>query len=157
VALAFVGRPRVVLLDEPTTGLDVPARLSLWEAVRGFVADGGTLLLTSHHLEEVEALAHRVVVVDHGRVVVAGTVEEVRGRTEVRRVRFRARDVPDALLTGAEVLVRDGDRVELLVPDADGFVRDLVRRDVPFRDLEVATASLEEAFLALTGTPGEPS
>jgi ABC-2 type transport system ATP-binding protein len=72
-------------------------------------------------------------------------------------VRFRARDVPDALLTGAEVLVRDGDRVELLVPDADGFVRDLVRRDVPFRDLEVATASLEEAFLALTGTPGEPS
>ncbi len=124
--------------------------MSLWEAVRGFVADGGTLLLTSHHLEEVEALAHRVVVVDRGRVLESGTVEEVRGRTEVRRVRFRADSVPDDLLVEVEVLVRDGDRVELLAPDADGLVRDLVRRDVAFRDLEVATASLEEAFLALT-------
>ncbi|MEZ0494042.1 ABC transporter ATP-binding protein [Kineococcus sp. TBRC 1896] len=157
VALAFVGRPQVVLLDEPTTGLDVPARLALWEAVRGFVAGGGTLLLTSHHLEEVEALAHRVLVVDHGRVLVAGTVEEVRGRTDVRRVRFRAAHVPGDLLAGTEVLVHDGDRVELLVPDADEFVRDLVHRAVAFRDLEVAAASLEEAFLALTGTPGDRS
>ncbi|WP_432510699.1 ABC transporter ATP-binding protein [Kineococcus sp. SYSU DK001] len=151
VALAFVGRPDVVLLDEPTTGLDVPARLALWEAVRGFVARGGTLLLTSHHLEEVEALASRVVVVDHGRVIAEGTVEEIRGRTRVRRVRFGADDLPAALTGDADVLVAGtGGRWELLVPDADAFVRDLVRADVGFRDLEVSAASLEEAFLALT-------
>lgn len=153
VALAFVGRPDVVLLDEPTTGLDVPARHALWGAVRSFVADGGTLLLTSHYLEEVEALAQRVVVVDHGRVLAQGTVAEVRGRTTLRRVRFTssAADLPAELTTGAEGIERTDGRWELLVPDADAFVRRLVAT-TDFRDLEVATASLEEAFLALTST-----
>ncbi|WP_337062467.1 ABC transporter ATP-binding protein [Kineococcus sp. G2] len=155
VALAFVGRPDVVLLDEPTTGLDVPARHALWAAVRGFVERGGTLLLTSHYLEEVEALAHRVVVVGRGRVLAEGTVAEVRGRTALRRVRFGAPPgaVPAQLTAGARV-VADGTREgrwELLVPDADAFVRDLVGARVPFSELEVAAASLEEAFLALTG------
>lgn len=134
VALAFVGRPDVVMLDEPTTGLDVTARIALWEAVRGFTAGGGTLLLTSHHLEEVEALASRVVVVDHGRVVVEGTVQEVRARSTVRRVRWTGPDGP----------------VETLEADADEAVRALVRSGVPFRDLEVGGASLEAAFLDLT-------
>lgn len=135
VALAFVGRPDVVMLDEPTTGLDVTARLALWEAVRGFTAAGGTLLLTSHHLEEVEALASRVVVVDHGRVVAQGSVAEVRARTTVRRVRWTGPDGP----------------VETLEADADEAVRALVRSGVPFRDLEVSGATLEAAFLDLTG------
>ncbi|MCI2239782.1 ABC transporter ATP-binding protein [Paenibacillus sp. TRM 82003] len=155
VALAFVGRPDVVLLDEPTTGLDVPARHALWAAVRGFVEQGGTLLLTSHYLEEVEALAHRVVVVDRGRVLAEGTVAEVRGRTALRRVRFGAPPgaVPAQLTTGARVVADGtrGGRWELLVPDADAFVRALVGAQVPFSELEVAAASLEEAFLALTG------
>ncbi|WP_432495179.1 ABC transporter ATP-binding protein [Kineococcus gypseus] len=158
VALAFVGRPDVVLLDEPTTGLDVPARHALWAAVRAFVAEGGTLLLTSHYLEEVEALAQRVVVVDRGRVLAEGTVAEVRGRTALRRVRFRAPAgaVPAALTAGAQVPAGGAEegRWELLVPDADAFVRDLVGAGVPFEGLEVATASLEEAFLALTGGRG---
>ncbi|WP_432493596.1 ABC transporter ATP-binding protein [Kineococcus auxinigenes] len=155
VALAFVGRPDVVLLDEPTTGLDVPARHALWSAVRGFVAEGGTLLLTSHYLEEVEALAQRVVVVDHGRVLAEGTVAEVRGRTALRRVRFDAPvgAVPPQLTAGAQVVAdgSGGQCWELLVPDADAFVRALVTAGVAFQDLEVAAASLEEAFLALTG------
>ncbi|WP_432482531.1 ABC transporter ATP-binding protein [Kineococcus esterisolvens] len=155
VALAFAGRPDVVLLDEPTTGLDVPARHALWGAVRGFVAEGGTLLLTSHYLEEVEALAQRVLVVDRGRVLAEGTVAEVRGRTALRRVRFSAPAdaVPQQLTAGAEVVAggeREG-RWELLVPDADAFVRALVTAGVGFSGLEVAAASLEEAFLALTG------
>lgn len=135
VALAFVGRPDVVMLDEPTTGLDVTARMALWDAVRGFTARGGTLLLTSHHLEEVEALASRVVLVDHGRVVVEGSVAEVRARSTVRRVRWTGPDGP----------------VETLEADADEAVRALVRSGVPFRDLEVGGATLEAAFLDLTG------
>lgn len=138
VALAFVGRPALVLLDEPTTGLDVEARRDLWDAVRSFTAGGGTLLLTSHHLEEVEALAGRVVVVDAGRVVADGTVAEVRGRVQRRRVRWRE---------GAE-------RREVLAADADAVVRELVASGAPFRDLEVAAVSLEEAFVALTARPG---
>lgn len=140
VALAFVGRPALVLLDEPTTGLDVEGRRELWDAVGSFTAEGGTLLLTSHHLEEVEALADRVVVVDAGRVVADGTVDEVRGRVQRRRVRWRE---------GAE-------QHEVLAADADGLVRELVGRGAPFRDLEVAPVSLEEAFLSLTARPSAP-
>jgi len=162
VALAFVGRPELVLLDEPTTGLDVTARLALWEAVRAFVDGGGTLLLTSHYLEEVEALAQRVVVVDRGRVVVQGTVAEVRGRTSLRRVRFAAGPDPElaAAVGVSEVLADGGDgRWEVLASDADAFVRALVARGTAFRDLEVAGATLEEAFVALTrdATGGGPA
>ena len=78
VALAFVGRPRLVVLDEPTTGLDVDARRTLWEGVRTFHDSGGTVLLTSHYLEEVEALAERVVVIDEGRVVTDESLDAVR-------------------------------------------------------------------------------
>ncbi|PPK92011.1 ABC-2 type transport system ATP-binding protein [Kineococcus xinjiangensis] len=153
VALAFAGRPDVVLLDEPTSGLDVTARRALWEAVRGFTAAGGTLLLSSHHLEEVEALSERVVVLGGGRVLADGPVADVRSRVALRRVRLRLpAGVPEPVgAAGAGTCVRDGERVELLVPDADGLVRDLVCRQVPFCDLEVSPASLEDAFLAITG------
>ncbi|MBI4941972.1 MAG: ABC transporter ATP-binding protein [Actinobacteria bacterium] len=134
VALAFVGRPRLVLLDEPTTGLDVESRQALWAAVRSFHADGGTVVLTSHYLEEVEALAERVVVIDRGSVLIDGSLDEVRSRVGVRRVRYTL----------------DGRQVEHLTPDADAFVRALVRDDVRFEGLEVAGTSLEEAFLSLT-------
>ncbi|NAZ82883.1 ATP-binding cassette domain-containing protein [Kineococcus sp. R8] len=153
VALAFVGRPELVLLDEPTTGLDVTARLALWAAVREFVDGGGTLLLTSHYLEEVEALAQRVVVVDHGRVIAEGTVPEIRGRTSLRRVRFAAGPVPGlASAPGVSEVLAAGDegRWEVLAADADAFVRELVQRGVGFSELEVAGATLEEAFVALT-------
>ncbi|MEJ5947019.1 ABC transporter ATP-binding protein [Pseudokineococcus basanitobsidens] len=147
VALAFVGRPDLVLLDEPTTGLDTGARHDLWEAVRAYHRSGGTVVLTSHYLEEVEALAERVVVVDHGRVLVDGTLEEVRSAVPARRVRLRAATAPDV---GADRVVSDGDRHELWAADTDDLVRRLVRGGTPFRELEVAPASLEEAFLAVT-------
>jgi ABC-2 type transport system ATP-binding protein len=149
VALAFVGRPRIVFLDEPTTGLDVEARRSLWDGIRSFHADGGTVVLTSHYLEEIEALARRVVVIGAGRVLADDTVAAVRGLVGIRRVSMTAgTDIPalDGLL-GQE---RVGDRLHLLTGDADQLVRDLVRHDVPFTDLEVQPTSLEEAFLTLT-------
>ncbi|GAA3734698.1 ABC transporter ATP-binding protein [Micromonospora maritima] len=148
VALAFVGRPRLVVLDEPTTGLDVEARHALWEAIRGFHAEGGTVLLSSHYLEEVEALAQRVVVIGHGRVLADDSVAAVRGIVGVRRVSLVADDLP--ALPGVVATERVDGRVHLLTTDADQLVRDLVAAGVAFRDLEVRPTSLEEAFLAIT-------
>ena len=148
VALAFVGRPRLVVLDEPTTGLDVEARHALWDAIRGFHADGGTVLLSSHYLEEVEALAQRVVVIGHGRVLADDSVAAIRGIVGVRRVSMVADDLPP--LPGVVATERADGRVHLLTTDADQLVRDLVTAGVAFRDLEVRPTSLEEAFLAIT-------
>jgi ABC-2 type transport system ATP-binding protein len=149
VALAFVGRPRIVFLDEPTTGLDVEARHSLWDGIRAFHADGGTVVLTSHYLEEIEALARRVVVIGGGRVLADDTVAAVRGLVAIRRVSLTV-PVPVPDLPGVVGTERDGDRTHLLTADADRLVRDLVARDVPFTELEVRPTSLEEAFLTLT-------
>ncbi|WP_433530899.1 ABC transporter ATP-binding protein [Micromonospora sp. CA-263727] len=155
VALAFVGRPRLVLLDEPTTGLDVEARHTLWEAIRGFHADGGTVLLSSHYLEEVEALARRVVVIGHGRVLADDTVDAVRAVVGVRRVSLTADALP--ALPGVVRTEQVDGRTHLLTPDADQLVRDLVTSGVEFRDLEVRPTSLEEAFLAITTADAEPA
>jgi ABC-2 type transport system ATP-binding protein len=150
VALAFVGRPRIVFLDEPSTGLDVEARHALWDGVRAFHAEGGTVVLTSHYLEEVEALARRVVVIGGGRVLADDSVPAVRSLVAIRRVSVTG-DVRLPHLPGVVGVERDGDRTHLLTPDADRLVRDLVTLDVPFSDLEVRPTSLEEAFLTLTG------
>jgi len=155
VALAFVGRPRLVVLDEPTTGLDVGARRTLWDAIRTFHADGGTVLLTSHYLEEIEALAQRVVVLGGGKVLADGSVTEIRGQLARSTVSFRA-DAPDVsklnALPGAVAYRRDGERHVLQAADADELVRQLVISGMELHDLEVRAASLEEAFLALTTT-----
>jgi ABC-2 type transport system ATP-binding protein len=149
VALAFAGRPRIVFLDEPSTGLDVEARHSLWDGVRAFSAEGGTVVLTSHYLEEVEALARRVVVIGGGRVLADNTVPAVRNMVAIRRVSLTSA-VPLPVLPGVIRTERDGDRTHLMTPDADRLVRDLVAHDVAFTDLEVRPTSLEEAFLTLT-------
>jgi ABC-2 type transport system ATP-binding protein len=152
VALAFVGRPQIVFLDEPTTGLDVEARRALWEGVRSFHAEGGTVVLTSHYLEEIEALAKRVVVIGGGRVIADDTVDAVRGLVAIRRVSLTSR-APLPVLDGVVGVEREGDRLHLLTADADRLVRDLVAHEVAFVDLEVRPTSLEEAFLTLTREP----
>jgi ABC-2 type transport system ATP-binding protein len=149
VALAFAGRPRIVFLDEPSTGLDVEARHALWDGVRKFQAEGGTVVLTSHYLEEVEALARRVVVIGGGRVLADDSVPAVRNMVAIRRVSF-TNPVPLPALPGVVGVERDGDRTHLMTSDADRLVRDLVAHDVAFSDLEVRPTSLEEAFLTLT-------
>ncbi|WP_214409022.1 ABC transporter ATP-binding protein [Sphaerisporangium fuscum] len=151
VALAFAGNPRLVLLDEPTTGLDVEARHALWDAVRDFHQGGGTVLLTSHYLEEIEALAERVVVIGQGRVLADDTMEAVRGMVGVRRVSLTAAHLPD--LPGVLSTEADGNRAHLLTADADALVRELVIGGVPFSDLEIRPTTLEEAFLTITARP----
>ncbi|GAB3156126.1 ABC transporter ATP-binding protein [Micromonospora sonneratiae] len=155
VALAFVGRPQLVFLDEPTTGLDVEARHALWDGIRSFHDEGGTVLLTSHYLEEIEALAHRVVVLGQGRVLADDTVDAVRGVVGVRRVSLDTRDDLPELAGVVGVEQADG-RTHLLATDADQLVRDLVRSGVAFSNLEIRPTSLEEAFLTITARGDQP-
>ncbi|MFI6290257.1 ABC transporter ATP-binding protein [Nonomuraea sp. NPDC050790] len=148
VALAFAGDPRLVFLDEPTTGLDVEARRTLWDGIRAFHEDGGTVLLTSHYLEEIEALAQRVIVVAQGRVLADDTVRAVRDMVGVQRVSLTASTLPE--LPGVLSSEREGGRTHLMTADADHLVVELVRSGTPFTGLEIRPTSLEEAFLHLT-------
>ncbi|MHA3949052.1 AAA family ATPase [Cellulomonas bogoriensis] len=163
VGLALAGRPGLLLLDEPTTGLDVDARHDLWDVLRSYHATGGTVVLTSHYLEEVQALAERVVVIDHGRVLADDTLAAVLARVQLRRVTFRTTAPTGealAALPGVARCEQDQDgTVDLVTADADALVRDLVTRSVPFEGITVAGASLEEAFLAMTrvDAPHEPT
>ncbi|MFD6167198.1 ABC transporter ATP-binding protein [Oerskovia sp. NPDC060287] len=186
VALSLVGRPRVVLLDEPTTGLDVGARQALWAAIREYHAAGGTVLLTSHYLEEVQALAQRVVVIDQGVVKADDTLDAILRRVGLRRVVVRSAadlgtDLPGVVRSertadgGAGGLggagQADGSRVEsgprsaagwryeLYTADADELVRTLVTSGLPFHGLEIRGASLEEAFeqMVASGPAGTAS
>src|SRR5690606_30532282 len=152
VALSLAGRPKLVLLDEPTTGLDVEGRRALWQAVRDYHREGATVVVTSHYLEEIEALAERVVVIGSGRVLADDTLGAVVARVQAHRVAFRstAAAAELAALPGVTSVEVDGDRRTLLTSDSDALVRRLVVDGVPFTDLEVRGASLEEAFLALT-------
>lgn len=147
VALAFAGRPRIVFLDEPTTGLDPGHRKRLWARIRAFVADGGAVFLTTHYLEEAEALADRVILIDHGKIIDEGSVGDIRSRVDVRIVRITAPAVPD----WNEILQSesDGERHTLYTRDPDALIRRLVREDIEFHDLEVRPASLEEAVMTV--------
>ena len=147
-ALALVGNPQVVFLDEPSTGLDVETRHLLWETMRAFHAGGGTVLLTTHYLEEAEALAERIAVIHRGRLVAEGTRRDITSRISVRRVRFRAEAVPEVEPVARSAF--DAGVVTLYTPDSDRLVRRLVESGAPFSELEVLPAGLEEAFVALT-------
>ncbi|MBB3036569.1 ABC transporter ATP-binding protein [Hoyosella altamirensis] len=148
VALAFAGNPRVVFLDEPSTGLDVEARHQLWSGIRAFHEEGGTVLLTSHYLEEVEALAQRVAVVDRGRVIADGSMRDVRRLVSLKRVSLICPELPS--IPGAARVENNDGHTHVLTNDADHFVRELVTSGARFSDLEIRSASLEDAFLSIT-------
>jgi len=151
-ALAVCGNPDILVLDEPTAGLDVDSRRALWRHIRAFVARGGSVLLTTHYLEEADALADRIVVLNHGRIAAAGTSSEVRQRAAARKIRcITALEEPEIAAMAERVSVRrDGLFTEIVATDSDGMVRRLLARDPDARDLEITSAGLEEAFLAIT-------
>jgi ABC-2 type transport system ATP-binding protein len=149
VALAFAGRPQAVIMDEPTTGLDVESRHRLWEVVRAFVAEGGAVLLTTHYLEEAQALASRVVVIAGGELVAQGSIGELVAQAGLSRVRLQAPTLPE-LPAVARVEASNGSYT-LYTADPDGLVRALALQGVPFSGLQVERASLEEAFVRLIG------
>jgi ABC-2 type transport system ATP-binding protein len=152
-ALAICADPRLLVLDEPTVGFDVPSQRSFWETVRAFAAGGCAVLFATHYLAEAAETAGRVVVLHKGQVVADGTVDEIRRTVAIRRVRFRApgADAGALLALPAVQQVRQADGViSLDSTDSDATVRGLVLSGTAFTDLEVIGAGLEDAFLALT-------
>jgi len=151
-ALAICGRPQLLFLDEPTTGLDIQARGQLWDAVRALVAEGCGVLLTTHYLEEAEALSDRVVVLDRGRVAAAGSVSDLRARVAQRRVRCVSSLDPATVSGWPQVLsaARDAGHLEIVVREAEPAVRRLLEADPALRELEVTRAGLADAFIHLT-------
>lgn len=151
-ALAICGRPRLLFLDEPTTGLDVEARASLWRTIRSLVADGCAVVLTTHYLEEAEALADRVAVLAQGRVVAVGSVPQIRARVAQKRIRCISALDTDRIGAWPEVrsVCRDGERIEIVTDVAETVVRQLLLEDGALSELEVQRAGLAEAFVEIT-------
>ncbi|WP_374556243.1 ABC transporter ATP-binding protein [Thermomonas sp.] len=156
-ALALCGRPRLLCLDEPTTGLDIEARQTLWAAVRELVGEGCGVLLTTHYLEEAEALSDHVVVVDAGRKLVEGSVAAIRGHVAQRRIRCVTALEADAVAAwpGVRSARREGDALQVVADAPEPVVRRLLDEDATLHDLEVQRAGLADAFLALTRTSQE--
>jgi ABC-2 type transport system ATP-binding protein len=148
VAVALAGNPEILFLDEPTAGMDAAARRALLKDVADFARRGAAVLLTTQQLAEAEEIATRVVLLDHGRVVLEGTVPEMRARGGMTKVSLRAETLPP--LTGVTSIDSRGDRHVILVEDSDALIRELVGGGVPFQELEVVPVSLEDAFIAIT-------
>jgi ABC-2 type transport system ATP-binding protein len=159
LAMTLVGRPRVIFLDEPTTGLDPRSRRTMWEIIRSLVAGGVTIFLTTQYLEEADQLADRIAVLDHGRLVAEGTADELKRQIPGGHVRLRFAG-PEDLDTAARALgeaARDDEAFELRVPSdgGAGSLRELLHRldagSVEPTALTVHTPDLDDVFLALTG------
>jgi ABC-2 type transport system ATP-binding protein len=161
LAMTLVGDPRVIFLDEPTTGLDPRSRRDLWQIIRDLVAGGVTVFLTTQNLEEADQLADRIAVLDHGRIVAEGTPEELKRLVPGGSIRLQFSDAPGlaraaGMFDGTD---RDDDALTLQVP-SDGGVRSLRalldRLDaeaIEVAELSVQTPELDDVFLALTGQP----
>ena len=151
-ALALCGRPELLFLDEPTVGMDIEARQRLWAAISQLRAEGCAVLLTTHYLEEAEALADRVCVMARGRVIHEGTVEALRARIATRRIRCLS--TVDAGVVGGWPAVtaaeRRQGRLHVTTDAAEAVVRRLLDADPQLSELEVQRAGLAEAFTELT-------
>jgi ABC-2 type transport system ATP-binding protein len=151
-ALALCGDPDLVFLDEPTVGLDVEARRLLWEQIRKLVAHGKTVLLTTHYLQEADALADRIVVINQGTIIAEGTPAEIKAQTTGRKIRcvthLTVQQV--ANIPGVLEVHQDREALEIRVAKAEPVLRELLARDPELTHLEVTSAGLEEAFLSLT-------
>ncbi|WP_405976648.1 ABC transporter ATP-binding protein [Streptomyces sp. NBC_00988] len=151
-AVALAGNPSLIVLDEPTAALDVEARHAFWQSMRAFARRGHTVLFSTHYLEEADAHADRIVVIDRGRIVADGTGEQLKRAAGGSLVSFdlAGRATEDlALLPGVRSLEVRGDRALLRTDDSDATVIALAARNA-IRGLEVTPASLDDAFLALT-------
>jgi ABC-2 type transport system ATP-binding protein len=160
VALALVNDPELIFLDEPTTGMDPAARRALWDVILGLKAQGRTILLTTHYMEEAEILCDRLAIIDHGHILEEGTVNElISRRFKERAVRFdRIDGLPDerlAAMTGVSSVKHENGEVLLYTRDVPGTIGDVLDASealgVEPANLGVRRATLEDVFLDLTG------
>ncbi len=151
-AIALCGRPRLLFLDEPTVGMDIDARQKLWAAIRHLVAEGNSVVLTTHYLEEAEALANRVCVMARGRIISEGSVDALRARIALKRVWCSTTLSLEELQAWPEVAEGriDGERLCLSTEHPELLVRRLLAQDITLSGLEVRAAGLAEAFTELT-------
>jgi ABC-2 type transport system ATP-binding protein len=152
-ALALLSDPELLVLDEPTTGMDVEGRRSFWSAIRKDAEQGRTVLFATHYLEEADAYADRIVLLRHGVIVADGTASEIKAMAAGRTVRATLPGASEATLAGvpgAEEIEVRGDTVLVHSNDSDATARYLLTQTVA-RDLEITARGIEEAFLALTG------
>ena len=161
LAMTLIGNPRLIFLDEPTTGLDPRGRRTVWEIIRGLAADGVTIFLTTQYLDEADQLADRIAVLDHGRIVAEGTAAELKRRIPGGHIRLQFAG-PRELESAAHVLgaaARDDEALTLRVP-SDGNItslRTLLDRldgeQVEVGGLSIHTPDLDDVFFSLTGSP----
>jgi ABC-2 type transport system ATP-binding protein len=161
LAMTLMSDPRIIFLDEPTTGLDPRSRLAMWDIIRGQVADGVTIFLTTQYLDEADELANEVAVLDSGRIVARGTPAELKGRLHGGHLLLRFDSVADLDLASAAVpgSERDDQALTLTVPGdgSIGGLRDVLdrldRQSVEVASLSVHTPDLDDVFFSLTGRP----
>jgi ABC-2 type transport system ATP-binding protein len=161
LAMGLVGDPRILFLDEPTTGLDPRSRRTMWQLIRDLVAGGVTIFLTTQYLEEADELANRIALLDHGRLVAEGTPEELKRRIPGGHISLQVADA-DGLDAAARILgetVRDDEALTLQVP-SDGSVKSLralldrlENASIEVSEMSIHTPDLDDVFLTLTGQP----
>lgn len=151
-ALALCGDPDLVFLDEPTVGMDIEARRGLWQQIRSLKERGKTVLLTTHYLEEADALADRVVVINKGHVVSEGTPSEIKNFSGGRKIKCVTSLSASFLqaLNGVTSVEHSGDFVTVTATNAEAVVRTMLLNDEQLNGLEIASPALEDAFLELT-------
>jgi ABC-2 type transport system ATP-binding protein len=162
IAMSLMGRPRLIFLDEPTTGLDPRSRHTMWQLIRDLVAEGVTILLTTQYLEEADQLASRIAVLDRGHIVAEGTPEQLKRRIPGAHIRLRFPDAAslDAASRALPNGTRDDEQLLLRVPHEGGSrsLRDVLARlgdGLAVEDLSVHTPDLDDVFFALTGHPSK--
>jgi ABC-2 type transport system ATP-binding protein len=151
-AMAVCGDPDLIFLDEPTVGLDIEARRGLWQQIRSLAARGKTVLLTTHYLEEADALAHRIIVINKGRVVSEGTPAEIKRMSGGRQIRCQTKLTAEFLKTLPTVtsVEASGADVVVVAQHAEAVVREMLLHDATLSGLEITSPALEDAFLSLT-------
>jgi ABC-2 type transport system ATP-binding protein len=150
--LAICGDPEIVFLDEPTVGLDIEARRGLWEQIRSLAGRGKTVLMTTHYLEEADALAHRIVVINKGRVVSEGTPREIKSRGAAKKIRcVTSLSTAQVWAIPGVIGVEESDgMMTVTAGHVEGVLRKMLAYDAELSGLEIVTPGLEDAFLALT-------